>query len=116
MKKAEELKRLEERKWRFQSLATGYERVRPLWLYPEIDCSSCVDDAEDQSGEGQLDYYIDYVQRRYPHWWEADAVPKLSTIETSGVIDDSELLCHEQLVALDNFLDHFAFRIEPEIG
>jgi hypothetical protein len=44
------------------------------------------------------------------------AVPKLSTIETSGVIDDSELLCHEQLVALDNFLDHFAFRIEPEIG
>ena len=44
------------------------------------------------------------------------AVPKVSTIETSGVIDDSELLCHEQLVALDNFLDHFAFRIEPEIG
>lgn len=44
------------------------------------------------------------------------AVPKLSTIETSVVIDDSELLCHEQLVALDNFLDHFAFRIEPEIG
>ena len=38
------------------------------------------------------------------------------TIETSVVIDDSELLCHEQLVALDNFLDHFAFRIEPEIG
>ena len=38
------------------------------------------------------------------------------TIETSVVIDDSELLCHEQLVALDNFLDHFAFRIEPKIG
>ena len=35
---------------------------------------------------------------------------------TSVVVDDSELLCHEQFVALDNFLDHFAFRVEPEIG
>ena len=23
-----------------------------LWLYPELNCSSCVDDADDQSGPG----------------------------------------------------------------
>ena len=30
----------------------GFERITALWLYPEIDCSSCVDDADDQSGSG----------------------------------------------------------------
>jgi hypothetical protein len=54
-----------ERKWRFSFRGNGFEHVTPLWLYPEIDCSSCVDDADDQSGAGQLAYYGDYVQRRY---------------------------------------------------
>jgi hypothetical protein len=59
-----------------------------------LDCSSCVADADDddQSGEGRLAYYVAYVRRRQPHWWETDAVPiywsaeaileSLSTLQT----------------------------------
>jgi hypothetical protein len=42
------------RKWRFKLCGSGFEKVSPLWLYPELDISSCVDDAEDQSGAEQL--------------------------------------------------------------
>ena len=63
-----------DRKWRFQSRKTEFEKVTPLWLYPELDCSACVDDADDRTGAGQLAYYVDYVRNRHPEWWEADAV------------------------------------------
>jgi hypothetical protein len=48
--------------WRFELRDTGFEMVSPLWLYPELDISSCVDDVEDQSGAGRLAYYADWVR------------------------------------------------------
>ena len=75
------------RMWRFRSRWGGFGRVTPLWLYPEINCSSCVDEADDQSGEGQLAYYVDYLQRRYPEWWEADAVPIYWSVRGDGVFE-----------------------------
>ena len=65
---------LDLRKWRFKLHGAGYEMVSPLWLYPELNCSSCVDDVEDQSGAEQLAYCVDVIQRRHPKWWDADAV------------------------------------------
>jgi hypothetical protein len=44
---------MDERKWRFRSRDTGFERVTPLRLCPEVDGSSCVDGADGQSGVGQ---------------------------------------------------------------
>jgi hypothetical protein len=64
-----------DRQWRFQFRSSGVEWVKPLWLYPEIDGSSCVDDADDQSGPGQLAYFVRYVKRRHPERWHDDAVP-----------------------------------------
>jgi hypothetical protein len=40
---------MDERKWRFRSRDSGFERVTRLWLYREIDGSLC-DDADDQAG------------------------------------------------------------------
>ncbi len=74
-------------KWRLRSRETGAEWVTPLWLYPEIDCSSCVDDADDQSGPGQVFYYADYLQRRYPDWWAADAVPIWWSVMGEGICE-----------------------------
>jgi hypothetical protein len=34
----------------------------------------------DGSGEEQLAYYCDYIQQKYPQWWEDDAVPILWTV------------------------------------
>jgi hypothetical protein len=76
-----------ERRWRFRSREGGFDRVTPLWLYPEIDCSSCVDEAEDQSGAGQLAYYVDYLQDHCPEWWDADAVPISWSVRGDGVYE-----------------------------
>jgi hypothetical protein len=43
---------MDERKWRFRSRDSGFERVTRLWLYREIDGSLC-DDADDQAGSGK---------------------------------------------------------------
>jgi hypothetical protein len=67
------MKKLE--KWRLQSRRSDHCKVTELYLYPELDCSSCVDDVHPASGEEQLRYYCDYIQRRYRQWWDADAVP-----------------------------------------
>ena len=76
-----------ERQWRFQSRNNGFERVTPLWLYPEIDGSSCVDDADDQSGAGQLAYFVAYIRRRHPKQWDADAVPIFWSVRGDGVFE-----------------------------
>jgi hypothetical protein len=49
--------------WRFRSRAGDYERITSLGLYPELDCSSYVGDADEESGQGQLDFYVRYLKR-----------------------------------------------------
>jgi hypothetical protein len=66
-------------KWRLASRRSDHVKVTTLWLYPELDCSSCIDDVFLSSGAEQLDYYVDYIKTayegRYRHWWDNDAVP-----------------------------------------
>jgi hypothetical protein len=78
---------LDLRKWRFKLRDTECEKVSPLWLYPELDCSSCVEDVEDQSGPGQLAYYVAVLQRRHPKWWGADAVPICWSVCGEGIFE-----------------------------
>jgi hypothetical protein len=78
-----------QRKWRFRARGADFEMVSPLWLYPEIDCSACVDDVYDLSGEEQLDYYVDYIRARHPDWWEADAVPICWSVRGDGVFEEA---------------------------
>lgn len=68
--------REDETGWVFHD-RSGHRRHQPeLWLYPELDGSSCVDDLWwTDDGEEELDYYIDYVRRTQPDWWANDAVP-----------------------------------------
>jgi hypothetical protein len=61
--------------WRLHCRNGLHTKTVRLWLYPELDCSACLDDVRDESGAAQLDYYCDYVRRRRPEWWAADAVP-----------------------------------------
>jgi predicted GIY-YIG superfamily endonuclease len=61
------------RRWEFTH--AGAIRSSTLWLYPELDLSSCVDDVYWADGQEQLEYYIDYVQSHEPEWWDGDAVP-----------------------------------------
>jgi predicted GIY-YIG superfamily endonuclease len=71
--------------WSFASRRSGYERTESaLWLYPELDCSSCVDDVWPGDGHEQFEYYVEYVKRRYPEWWKADAVPIYWSVRPIG--------------------------------
>jgi hypothetical protein len=101
-----------ERLWRFHALWNGYERVSSLWLYPEIDGSSCVGDAEDQSGEGQLAYYVDYIKRRYPEQWEADAVPIYWAVHGDGVFEHAP----NDAYGGKNFLTEFSPPVDAKTG
>lgn len=99
-----------ERKWLLRSRPTGYEMVTSLWLYPELSCSSWIDDADDQSGEGQLDYYVDYIRSRYPEWWEADAVPIYWSVRGDGVFEQAPTSPDE------NFLTFWRKPYDAETG
>ena len=90
--------------WRFRSRQTGAEWIKALWLYPEIDGSSCVDEAEDQSAEGQLAHFVARLKRRYPEQWEADAVPIFWGVQGDGV---AEWAPNEPKAGSENFLTFF---------
>ena len=63
-------------KWRLLSRDSDHTKVTNLWLYPELDCSSCIDEcAKEATGEEQLIYYVQYLKGRCSHWWDNDAVP-----------------------------------------
>lgn len=66
--------------WTFRSIRSGIQRTSELWLYPELDCSACVDDVWDDDGQVQLDYYIEYIRKRYSDLWDQDAVPIYWTV------------------------------------
>ena len=68
-----------ERQWCFRSRASDFERITPLWLYPEIDGSSCVADAEDQSGAGQLADFVAFMNSAH-----ADSGRKSGSFERSS--------------------------------
>jgi hypothetical protein len=81
--------------WRFRARDNEFEQVTTLWLYPELDCSSCIGDADDQSGDGQLDYYVDYVRRHRPEWWKADAIPIYWSVRGEGVFEHAPNNAHD---------------------
>ena len=101
-----------ERKWRFRFHGNGFEKVTPLWLYPELDCSSCVDDVEDQTGAEQLAYYVDVVQRRHPRWWEADAAAIFWSIRGEGIFETAP----NDEDGHKNFLTSFTPPVDAETG
>ena len=88
-------------KWRLRARRSNHIKTTTLWLYPELDCSSCVDDVYPAGGKEQLAYYCEYIRTgyggRYRHWWDADAVP----IYWSVMGDDDGFGCEQAPFHLD---------------
>jgi hypothetical protein len=72
--------------WEFRTV-DGFERKSALWLYPELDCSSCVQDCEDS--DDQFGFYCDYIRENehYREWWDADAVPVCWSVYGDGICE-----------------------------
>lgn len=100
-------------KWRLTTRRYGHTKVAELYLYPELDCSSCVDDVYPASGEEQLRYYVDYIRRsdRYVQWWNDDAVPIYWSVmegsTESGFGCEQAPFHHPDLADTDDVLTHY---------
>lgn len=101
--------------WTFESLRSGYQRRCDLTLYPELDCSAMVDDVYELDGEGQLEEYVQYLERRHPEWLEADAVPIVWTVhsESAGIFEAAPFAGH---VPWGDFLAHFTWPTDARTG
>jgi predicted GIY-YIG superfamily endonuclease len=103
----------DEGRWYFQS-RHGHARTSNLWLYPELDCSSMVDDYYDCHGEEQLEEYVSYLKRNHPEWLERNAVPiHWSVCGNAGV---HEAAPFAEDVPWGDFLAHFTWPFDPKTG
>lgn len=99
--------------WVFESRRSGYERQIDLHLYPEIDCTSVVDDACGLDGEGQLAYYVEYLEANYPQWLADDAVPIAWFVESRDA-SICEAAPFGPVLYPMNFLTHFTWPYHAE--
>ncbi|MGA5435460.1 hypothetical protein ACPCIZ_12800 [Streptomyces cellulosae] len=108
-------------KWRFSSLKTGYERVVPLELHPEINLSPMVDEFYEESGEEQFWQWVKAVQRKTPQQWDDDAVSIYWGVSSpeNGVFETAPLQTHffrERATPPETFLTHFTWPVHEQTG
>ncbi|MFI7468189.1 GIY-YIG nuclease family protein [Nonomuraea sp. NPDC049646] len=115
-------------RWHFQSRRSGHSFNADLVLYPELDCSAMVDSYYDYDGDEQLDAYVRYLQRHYPHWLETDAVPIVWSVHSGwrGIFESAPFQDHERAYGdaetaavyrrLGDFLTHFTWPFDPRTG
>lgn len=103
-----------EKQWRFRAREGGYERTVSLWLYPELNLSSCVGDADDQSAGGQPTYYIETLRQdcKGREHWEADAVPVYWFIRGGDNVCEFAPNCPNTPAHFENFLTHFTHPVD----
>lgn len=77
--------------WLFRDRADPKRELitSPLFLYPELDCSSCVGDCDATDGESQFEFYVQYLARHYPAYLEKDAVPIHWSVVGDGIGEDA---------------------------
>lgn len=93
-------------RWVFRAHRSDHMKRADLWLYPELDCSSVVDEYFEYDGRVQFNAYVDYIQRRYPEWLAADAVPISWFVAGNGVLEAAPFA--RDLTGQD-FLTHFTW-------
>lgn len=70
--------------WSFQSLSSGFKHRSDLWLRPELNCESYVDNFDDMSGKEQFHRWLRFVTKRYPDEVANDALHIYWTIMPIG--------------------------------
>lgn len=105
-------------KHRYSNRRYGRVRESSLFLYPEIDGSSCVDDCDSDDGFDQLDYFVDRVREWWPDKWEADAVPISWFVRSDAGENECEFAPFTNHPVMDgrNFLDYFTWPVDIATG
>ncbi|WP_189910770.1 hypothetical protein [Streptomyces albogriseolus] len=107
-------------KWRFSSRKTGYERVVPLELHPEINLSPMVDEYYDESGEEQFRQWVKVVRRECPKQWEEDAVSIYWGVSSpgNGVFETAPFQRQfmDRVPPVQDFLAYFTWPVHETTG
>jgi hypothetical protein len=104
-------------KWKFMTRQGGTERTCKLWLYPELDSSWVVQECDSEDGAGQLRYYCQHVQDRYPKWWKSDAVPIIWFVLGDGICEYAPCKSNRGfLKSSENFLTFHTTPISVKTG
>lgn len=106
-------------RWTFESRRSGIEKTADLFLYPELDCSSMVDDYYDECGETQLEAYIDYLRRHHPEWLDGNAVPigwSVVSERPSGVFEAAPFDGYLADGLDMDFLTYFTWPVDERTG
>lgn len=103
-----------EGRWEFANHGSGFTRQVDLWLYPELECSSILGEYIDLTPDQQFDTYVDFIQRKHPHWIERDAVPIVWCVAGPGVFEAAPIQAKNALG--EDFLTHFTWPQDPRSG
>ena len=101
-------------KWSYTDFEGRMTRESELWLYPEINYSACVDEVYGESGEYQLQYFVQEVMKHCPEEWEADAV--LIYWSVMPVHETAPFQNREAWRFDENFLSFFSWPCNPGTG
>jgi predicted GIY-YIG superfamily endonuclease len=104
--------------WVFRSRESNWEKQANLFLYPELECSSMVDNVHYLDSEGQFEEYVQYLERRYPEWLDADAVPIIWSVRSRESVDSIYETAPFQPFApgWGDFLTHFTWPVDIKTG
>lgn len=107
--------------WDFTTLRgkTSHENIA-LTLYPELECSPCLDNFYDCEGRAQVEIYFNYIQMHHPEWVRADAV-HISWYVSSGplecpVVFESAPFESRPYGDHADFLSHYTWPRDSETG
>jgi predicted GIY-YIG superfamily endonuclease len=104
--------------WVFRSRESNWEKRANLFLYPELECSSMVDNVHYLDSEGQFEEYVQYLERRYPEWLDADAVPIIWSVRSRDSVDSIYETAPFQKFdpSWGDFLTHFTWPVDTKTG
>lgn len=105
-------------RWTYMT-RSGYRRQEDMFLYPELECSSMVDDYYDQSGDVQFEEWVRYLVRHYPELLRDDAVPIYWTVLPACESAPPFIKGHyDGMISDDNrhFLAHFTWPTNAVTG
>lgn len=117
-RRAAESKATANGQWVFRSRESNWEKRANLFLYPEVECSAMVDEVHYLDGEGQFEEYVQYLERRYPEWLDADAVPIIWSVRSRESVDSIYETAPFQPFApgWGDFLTHFTWPVDAKTG
>lgn len=93
------------------------ERSEELYLYGELDGSSCVQNCDSDDDRQQLDFYVRWIKANDPEWLAADAVPIYWSVLPIGETAPYQPTFTARVGSpVEDFLSFFSWPVDADSG